>query len=332
MREDLLVYYERELTFLRQMGAEFARKYPKIAARLLLEPDRVEDPHVERIVEAFAFLAARVHLKIDDEFPEITDALLNIVYPHYLRPIPSMSVVEFHLDPEQGKLTSGLKIPRHALLYSRPFQGAPCKFRTAYETTIWPVSVAAAQWKTPERLDPPLKAPDAAAVFRIELQCLPDVSFEQLELSRLRFYLDGESNLVHSLYELLLNNCTRILIRDPDPNSRVTPVTLEAAAIRPVGFGEDESVLPYPRRSFVGYRILQEYFTFPEKFFFLELTGPATDAGSGRFRRDGQAELLAGGQPFPPDRRANPDGREEVRVPRDSRRAAPAAAGGLFGR
>ena len=102
MRDDLLLYYERELTFLRQMGAEFAAKYPKIASRLVLEPDKCEDPHVERLLEAFAFLAARVHLKIDDEFPEITEALLSIVYPHYIRPIPSMSVVQFQVDPEPG--------------------------------------------------------------------------------------------------------------------------------------------------------------------------------------------------------------------------------------
>ena len=101
MRDDLLLYYERELTFLRQMGAEFAAKYPKIASRLVIEPDKCEDPHVERMLEAFAFLAARVHLKIDDEFPEITEALLSILYPHYLRPIPSMSIAEFHIDPAQ---------------------------------------------------------------------------------------------------------------------------------------------------------------------------------------------------------------------------------------
>ena len=97
-----LVYYERELTFLRQMGAEFAEKYPKIASRLLIEPDRCEDPHVERIIEAFAFLAARVHLKIDDEFPEITEALLGVLYPHYIRPVPSMTVVEFHWIPSKA--------------------------------------------------------------------------------------------------------------------------------------------------------------------------------------------------------------------------------------
>src|SRR6266699_2568479 len=110
MRDDLLFYYQKELEFLRKSAVLFAEKYPKIASRLVLEPNISEDPHVERLLEAFAFLAARVHLKIDDEFPEITEALLSILYPHYIRPLPSMSVVQFHLDPEQGKLSGGLPI------------------------------------------------------------------------------------------------------------------------------------------------------------------------------------------------------------------------------
>src|SRR6266576_5279164 len=112
MRDELLLYYERELDYLRKSAANFAEKHPKVASRLVLEPTKCEDPHVERLLEAFAFLAARVHLKIDDEFPEISDALLSIVYPHYLRPIPSMSIVEFDLDPEQGNVTTGLPIQR----------------------------------------------------------------------------------------------------------------------------------------------------------------------------------------------------------------------------
>ncbi len=279
MRDDLLDYYERELTFLRQMGAEFAEKYPKIASRLLLEPDRCEDPHVERLIEAFAFLAGRVHLKIDDEFPEITEALLGILYPHYIRPIPAMSIVEFHLDPEQGKLTTGFKIPRDSLLYSRAVDGVPCRFRTCYDTTLWPVRVAEAQWKTPDRMQPPVKAPDAVAALRVELKCLPDVSFDKLEMRSLRLYLNGESNLVHSLYELLLNNCVQIVARDPARPQRTTQ--LPPAGIRPVGFAENEAMLPYSRRSFAGYRLLQEYFAFPEKFFFLEIGGLEQLAAAG---------------------------------------------------
>jgi type VI secretion system protein ImpG len=132
MRDELLVYYERELAFLRQMGAEFAAHYPKVAARLQLEPTRCEDPHVERMIEAFSLLAARIHLRLDDDFPEITQALLNIVYPHYTRPVPSMAVAEFSL--RESKLTTSVRIPRESILYSRPVEALPCKFRTCYET------------------------------------------------------------------------------------------------------------------------------------------------------------------------------------------------------
>src|SRR5215470_2348308 len=110
MPDELLPYYERELAFLRQSGAEFAAKYPKIASRLLLEAGKCEDPHVERLLQAFALLAARVHHKIDDEFPELTDALLSILYPHYLAPIPSMAIVQFELDPAQSSLPIGFTI------------------------------------------------------------------------------------------------------------------------------------------------------------------------------------------------------------------------------
>src|SRR5919202_3458292 len=123
MRDELLGYYERELVFLRQMGAEFARKYPKIASRLLIEADKSEDPHVERMIEAFAFLTGRIHLKIDDEFPEITESFLNVLYPHYLAPITSMTVVQFAEDAEKGNLTTGYTVERHTNLFSRPIQG-----------------------------------------------------------------------------------------------------------------------------------------------------------------------------------------------------------------
>jgi type VI secretion system protein ImpG len=273
MREDLLAYYESELTFLRQMGAEFAAKYPKIASRLALEPDRCEDPHTERLLEGFAFLAARVHLKIDDEFPEITTALLDVVYPHYLRPIPSMSVVEFHLDPEQGKLSTSLAIPSKSMLYSRAqVSGATCKFQTCYDTLLWPVVVAEAQWGTPDRLKPAVKVSEAVGAIRLVVRCLPDVTFQKLGMRSIRFYLNGESNLTHTLYELLCNNCIQILLRDP-ARPAIPPVVLSPENLRAVGFEENEAMLPYPRRSFSGYRLLQEYFTFPDKFLFFDLDG-----------------------------------------------------------
>ena len=273
MREDLLHYYERELTFLRRMGAEFAQRYPKVAGRLMLEPNKCEDPHVERMLEGFAFLAALVHLKIDDDFPEISEALLNIVYPHYVRPIPAMSVVEMKMDPEQGKLTTGYKIPRGTMLYSRPVDGVPCKFQTCYDTTLWPVSVVAAQWSTPDRLRSPARLGDASAVLRLELRCQPDVSFSKLDLETLRFYIDGEGNLTSALYELLNTSNRQIVVRETGTAGAPKMITLPASSLQPGGLGRDEGMLPYPGRSFEAYRLLQEYFVFPEKYLFLDLSG-----------------------------------------------------------
>jgi type VI secretion system protein ImpG len=133
--------------------------------------------------------------------------------------------------------------------------------------------VAAAQWTTPDRLQPSVRTADAVAALRVVVRCTGATTFDKLKIQTLRFYLNGESNLVHSLYELLCANCYRILVRDPTPRSSFAPISIDPKKLRPVGFGEDESVLPYPRRSFLGYRILQEYFNCPEKFFFLDLGG-----------------------------------------------------------
>jgi type VI secretion system protein ImpG len=273
MRDELLLYYERELDYLRKSAAEFAEKHPKVASRLVLEPSKCEDPHVERLLEGFAFLAARVHLKLEDEFPEITEALLSVVYPQLVRPIPSMSVVEFQLDPEKGKLTSGLKIDRNAPLYSKPISGTPCTFRTCYDTTLWPITVNAAEWNAPSRMKPAVKTNDSAWAIRLELRCAKDTTFVGLKPDKLRFYLDGESGLVNILYELLFSRLTRIQVRDLTPGSKLAPVNLPATALQAVGFGPDEGMVPYPASSFAGHRLLMEYFAFPEKFFFVDLTG-----------------------------------------------------------
>ena len=272
MRDELLFHYSQELTYLRFLGAEFANKYPKVAGRLLLEAGKCEDPHVERLLEGFAFLAARIYTKIDDEFPAIVESLLSILYPYYLRPIPSASVVQFHLDPDQGKLMTGLDIARDALLYSPPVNGTPCKFRTCYDTTIWPIEVKSADWRSPERIQPSVVAPGAVAVVRVELKCFADVRFSLLKLETLRFFLQGEGSLVTSLIELLCNNCFQIVVRDLSaPGTK--SITLPGRSIRQVGFEANEGLVPFPRRSFWGYRLLQEYFSFPEKFSFLDISG-----------------------------------------------------------
>ncbi len=272
MRDDLLLYYERELTYIRQMAANFAERYPKIASRLVLEPDKCEDPHVERLLEGFAYLAARVHLKIDDDFPELTEAILGIVYPHFIQPLPSMSVVEFELDPEKGKLDKGLLVPSGSILYSKAVQGVPCKFRTCYDLNLYPVTASAAEFATPDRLRPALKAPDAQYAIPVRFTAPTDVDLSKLSLEKLQIYLNGESAVIHSLYEVLCSRVTRILIRNPK-QPRQAPIEIPVSSIRPMGFEKNEGVLDYPGRSFLAYRLLQEFFAFPEKFFFLELSG-----------------------------------------------------------
>jgi type VI secretion system protein ImpG len=273
MHDELLDLYNQELTYLRRMGVEFAKRYEGVAAALQLDATGNPDPHVERLLDGFAFLAARVQLRIRDDFPEIVQALLETVYPEYARPIPSMSLVEFQLDEEQGKLSTGFTVPADMPLYARrALDGVRCQFRTSFETTIWPVQVTQAAWVSPHQLSPPIRATDAVAALRVRLTSAPDVPFGSLDMRSLRLYLNAEPNIAATLYELLLNNCDGILLRQPGrPDSET--LTLPASSLVPVGFEMDEGVLPVPRRSHLGLRLLTEYFAFPEKFFFLELHG-----------------------------------------------------------
>jgi len=268
MRDDLLTYYERELTFVRRMSAGFAEKYPKIASRLLLEPGKSEDPHVERLIEAFAFLAARIHLKIDDEFPEITESFLQILYPHYLAPVPSMSIVQFALDPAQGKLAGGYTIDRHRRLFSKPGRDTKCEFRTCYPVTLWPLEVEAARVDVPGPVT--ASGRPAAGALTLNLRALRDARFKDLEINSLRFFLNGESQLVHRLYEVVFGHCVGLELR----REGAPPVALGTVPLD-VGFDKDDGMLPYSSRSFLGYRLVQEYFHFPEKFLFFDVPGLA---------------------------------------------------------
>src|SRR5580698_2504819 len=149
MSDALLRYYDRELNAIRTLAAEFASTHPKIAGRLRLSEDSVDDPHVARLLEGVAFLAARVHHRLDDEFPELTDALLGVLYPHYLAPVPSIAMVQFIPDPARTPLTEGFAIERHSQLHTRPVNDLPCRYRTAYPVTLWPIAVASARFQPP---------------------------------------------------------------------------------------------------------------------------------------------------------------------------------------
>jgi type VI secretion system protein ImpG len=269
MDDQLLNYYERELTFIREMGAEFARKYPKIAGRLLLEPDKCEDPHTERLIEAFAFISGRIHKKIDDDFPEITESLLSIIYPHYVSPIPPMSIVKF--EPlKQTIPPAGYSIAKKTALFSKPVSGTPCQFTTSYPVTLWPIDVVSAGLRDPKKA---VKGAQQAIVIR--LKTFNDLSFSQLGWEKLRFFLNGPHQHVFHLYELLFNNVCHVQLECESTNGQGTikGISLTPDDILPVGFDPDEYIIPYQRRSFPGYLLLFEYFAFPEKFLFFDLIG-----------------------------------------------------------
>jgi len=277
MQEELLPYYERELRFIRRMAAEFAGKYPAVASRLELEPEKCEDPHVERLIEAFALLSARVRHKIDDEFPEITEALLGILYPHFLRPVPSMTIVQFALDRDQSKITSGYSVPKGSELLTKPVSGVPVQFRTAYPTTLWPFEVAAASFVRASALANILtsasRAKEAFAAIRIELKAYEGAKFSEMDLRSIRFYLNGDSKITYTLHELIFNNAFQVVIRNPKSNDAAASMTLDRNFLREVGYEMDEGLLPYEERSFLGYRLVQEFFCFPQKFLFFEIQG-----------------------------------------------------------
>lgn len=267
MTDDLLRYYERELTFVREMGAEFARKYPKIAGRLQLEPDKCEDPHTERLIEAFALLCGRVHRKIEDHFPEITGSLFQVLYPHYVAPIPSMSVVCFDTT-KQAVPPTGYRIERNTRLYSKPVAGVTCQFSSGYPVTLWPIAVTAAGLSEVEK---PVR--NAQQSLLIRLQACNNLSFAQLSCSNLRFFLNGTSPQVYHLYELLFNNVCQVDCCWTNSLGAPEAITLGVDAIRPVGFDPDQALMPFDGRTHSGYPLLFEYFCFPEKFLFFDLQG-----------------------------------------------------------
>src|SRR5262245_3366732 len=273
MREELRTYFERELSYLRQLGGEFATKYPKIASRLALDADGSQDPHVERLIEAVAFLTARLRHKLDDDLPEVSDALLGILYPHYLAPIPSMTVAQFHIDPTQAQLGGSYEIPRHTVITTRPVRGIRCRFRTAYPVTLWPLEVTDAVLESPITAKPLGGARDfrARSSIRLRLRTLGGIPFAELRPPRLRLFLHGEGALAAGLYEILCAGPCQVELHPPRRIAEREPLLLPPDAIRPVGFEADDALMPCPSHSFRGYGLLEEYFAFPEKFLFVDL-------------------------------------------------------------
>ncbi len=272
MDDPLLQYYERELTFMRESGAEFAEKYPKIASRLLLEPDRCEDPHTERLLEAFAFLTGRIQKKLDDAFPELTESLLQIVYPHYTRPFPAITLVQF--KPRLSNVPpSGFQISRGTRLFSSPIKETRLTFTTTQAVRLLPLEITGAAVAFPK--NPGLEAESG---IKIELKAAAKLTLDKIDWpEKLRFSLNGHQQHVFKMYERIVNNAVQVEIKSFTETNGVRKdgdiQRLSADRIQPAGFSRQEALLPWPEQSFDGYRLLYEYFGFPEKFLYFDIQG-----------------------------------------------------------
>ena len=270
MATDLADAYQRELDAVRRLAAEFAEAHPKIARRLRLTTNGVDDPHVERLLEGVAFLSARTQARLDDEFPELTDALLGILYPRYLSPVPSAAIVRFGCRPD---LRAPVDVPAGTVLEADPLDGVVCRFRTTGEVRLWPIEVVSAELR-----GLPLAAP-AIAVARRAKSCLrirlrlgdPEARFDELAPATLRFFIAAPLVQAIRLYELLSQHTIGLALADGPNDDRPTP--LPASSLQQAGFDADSALIPWPKRVFSGFRLLTEYFALPEKFLFVDIGG-----------------------------------------------------------
>jgi type VI secretion system protein ImpG len=273
----LLHYYNQELQYLRELGGEFAEEFPKVAARLGMSGIEVADPYVERLLEGVGFLAARVQLKLDAELPRFTQSLIEIVYPHYLAPTPSMLVAQMKPELSDSNLAAGVSVPRGTALQGLLGKDdlTACEFRTAQDVTLWPLEVVSASYFSYAPDLPLSSLPFGSRVkggVRLRLRSTAGLNFNELTLERLRFYLGGREDVANSLYELIFGSGLGAVVLPPGRPPEWLEV-LPADAIGRVGFADDEALLPVTHRSFQGYRLLREYLAFPQRFRFLELGG-----------------------------------------------------------
>lgn len=273
--EQLLDYYQRELTWLRQAGAIFAERYPKIASRLELSAGECPDPHVERLLESFSLLSARLQRRLDDGYAEFSDALLEQLYPLALRPLPSCAIARFEPDPSKGNLSEGYALPRDTPLFVTTGAGDSVYFRSTAPVTLWPLEVVDAVLLDTEETQALTGVPLARAALRLRLRCVGEEPWSALPITSLRIHLAGSPVTAAALYDLLCGNALHTLCGVPG-----SPPCTAADRPEPVGFNPEEALLPDEDGLHPGLRLLAEYFACPEKFAFFDmpLTIPA-DAG-----------------------------------------------------
>lgn len=276
MNSTLLKYYNEELQYLRDMGGEFAAAYPKVAGRLGLDSFECADPYVERLLEGFSFLAARVQMKLDAEFPRFTQHLAEIVYPQFSAPTPSMAVVQFEPEWRHPELAAGAIVPRGTALHSQlDLNGTTrCEYRTAHELTLWPLRLVEASYFAHGSTFAGVRAdcsvnPQATLRFRFETS--GGVPVGALDLDRLPLYLRGSEGFAERLYEVLIGHVVQAVVLPADHDA--APVALPRECILPLGFDDEQALMPLSRRTFRGYRLLHEYFAFPQRYLFAEIRG-----------------------------------------------------------
>ena len=273
---ELLKYYEQELQFTREMGKEFAQRYPGVAQQLDLDNFECADPYVERLLEGFAFLSARIQLKLDAEFPKFTQHLLETVYPHYLSPIPSMSIMQFVPDLAGGVSEQGFNLLKGTELRGELAKNTQtrCKYYTTHDVKLWPIRVIEASYLPLGEVSYYAKDQDnIRSGIKLRLKTAEEMPFQLLSaLNNLIFYLDGGGEIPNRVYELLFAYTESIVIHPV--SGKFNPAwtrKLSADCIQTVGFETEQALLPYTDISFQGYRLFQEYFNFPQRYLFFDL-------------------------------------------------------------
>lgn len=285
----MLEYYENELQYLRTAGQEFAKKYPKVANRLELSADKNPDPHVERLLESFAFLAARIHQNIDDSVSDLASNVLEQLYPHAVRPLPSSTIACFEPDNNKGSLETGYRIERDTKLFAEAEDGATLHFKTSYPVTLWPLTVSDAAFLT-DKFEFVTSNPQAQSVLKISLAYSQKFDLGKAALSALRFYLKGNSVVTAQLCDLLIGHTLEVLWRGSASDGAV--IAMPKILPRFIGLEPDESLLPENDDTHAAYRLLLEYFAFPLKFQFF-------DIDCSHLGKAGAANLAAGNSMFP---------------------------------
>ena len=273
----LLDYYERELAYLRELGGEFAAAFPNAAGHLGMRGGAVSDPYVERLLEGFSFLSARIHLKMDAEFPRFTQRLLDIVYPNYLAPLPSMAIVAMQPNLREGSLLAGYTLPTGTPMRAGlgPGEQTPCEFRTAHEVTLWPLTLSEIRMGG-RPVDLPLARMNDGAQVRGALHLRLDTTrlakVGELPIERLGFFLSGPETQAFRLLERILGDTVGVVCHPASPSASGGESTLLAPdAIRHEGFDATQALLPHTSHAFQGYRLLHEYFAFPARYLFFSI-------------------------------------------------------------